>query len=55
MGGAVRVVIRKEDSEVLSFVSWTNSIAHVLKSPEFLSGDLSGIVSNSFILNNIMI
>ena len=46
MGGAVRVVIRKEDSEVLSFVSWTNSIAHVLKSPEFLSGDLSGIVEH---------
>lgn len=46
MGGAVRVVIRKEDSEVLSFVSWTNSIAPVLKSPEFLSGDLAGIVEH---------
>jgi hypothetical protein len=40
MGGSVRVVL-VEDNKVQSFVTWTNSITHILKSTAFINGDLS--------------
>lgn len=42
MGGQVRVVLKK-DSKVTSFVAFTNSITRILKSNEFIQGDLSEI------------
>lgn len=42
MGGQVRVVLKK-DSKITSFVAWTNSITRILKSEEFINGDLSEI------------
>ncbi len=42
MGGQVRVVF-KHKSKVTSFVAFTNSITRILKSDEFLNGDVSEI------------
>lgn len=46
MGGKVRVVVRHTNSHVDSFVTWTNSIAPVLKDIRFLQGESSLITES---------